>query len=75
MPDLAELLRISKQAAYRLVHRKDVPARVAGRNIDVYGDYYAALEAEIASRRPVNVADFTQQWLTARAAAPGAVSS
>lgn len=75
MLDLADLLGISKQAVYRLVRKGDVLARIAGRNVDVYGDYYAALAAEIASRRPVNVADFTRNWLASRPSAAGAVST
>lgn len=65
--DLARLLKLSRQYLYRLAHQEILPARFAGRKIDIYGEFYRDIKVQVDSCRSVDVAAFAKAWTAARA--------
>ena len=63
--DLSDLLKLSRQYLYRLAHQRILPARIAGRKIDIYGAFYRDLKIQVDSCRSVDVAAFAKAWTAA----------
>ena len=66
--DLSRLLKLSRQYLYRLAHAGILPARIAGRKIDVYGEFYRDIKTQIDSCRSVDVAAYAKAWTAAHSA-------